>query len=44
MTNPTETNKTVEKAVQEFCDGGLYCSEAILKAFNDDYNLGLTKE
>lgn len=44
MTHPSEANSTVEKAVQEFCDGGLYCSEAILKAFNDDYDLGLTKE
>lgn len=44
MTHPSEANSTVEKAVQEFSDGGLYCSEAILKAFNDDYDLGLTKE
>lgn len=44
MTHPLETDSTVEKAVHEFCDGGLYCSEAILQAFNDDYDLGLTKE
>lgn len=35
---------TVEKAVNEFTDGGLYCSEAILKAFNEDYDLRLTPE
>lgn len=44
MINSAEANSTVEKAVKEFCDGSLYCSEAILKAFNDDYDLGLTKE
>lgn len=44
MANIPGTITTVDKAVQEFTDGGLYCSEAILKAFSDDYDLGLTKE
>ncbi|MBC9786591.1 C-GCAxxG-C-C family protein [Heliobacterium chlorum] len=36
-------SKVVEKSVQYFKEG-LYCSEAILKAFNEEYNLGLNDE
>lgn len=35
-----ETSGVVEKAINYFKDG-LYCSEAILKAFNENYRLGL---
>ncbi len=31
----------VERSVEYFAEGGLYCSEAILRAFNEVYELGL---
>lgn len=37
---PEDVSKIAEEAVNEFTNG-LYCSEAILKAFNKNYNLGL---
>jgi C_GCAxxG_C_C family probable redox protein len=41
--NKRGTSLVVESAVNYFKDG-LYCSEAILKAFNEHYKLGLTDE
>ncbi|MBP2653401.1 MAG: hypothetical protein H6Q73_970 [Firmicutes bacterium] len=37
-------SRCIEHAVEEFTKGGLYCSEAILKAFSESYDLGLTPE
>ncbi|MBP2638429.1 MAG: hypothetical protein H6Q72_4336 [Firmicutes bacterium] len=34
----------IEEAVEEFMYGGLYCSEAILKAFSENLDLGLPPE
>jgi C_GCAxxG_C_C family probable redox protein len=31
----------VERSVEYFAEGGLYCSEAILRAFNEVHDLGL---
>ena len=33
--------EAVERSVGYFAEGGLYCSEAILRAFNEVHELGL---
>jgi len=43
MRNPGLNRQVVEDSVQYFRDG-LYCSEAILKAFNEHYQLGLSDQ
>lgn len=43
MRNPAVNRQVVEDSVQYFRDG-LYCSEAILKAFNQHYQLGLPEQ
>ncbi|MCX7745369.1 MAG: C-GCAxxG-C-C family protein [Clostridia bacterium] len=43
MHKEEKISRVVEDSLQYF-KNGLYCSEAILKAFNDNYNLGLTAE
>lgn len=35
--------KTISKSIRYF-ENGLYCSEALLKAFNEEYKLGLPKK
>lgn len=40
---PRTLSKAVERSVALF-NGGLYCSEAILKAFNEEFGLGLAPD
>lgn len=39
--HPTAATDAVERSVEYFAEGGLYCSEAILRAFNELHGLGL---
>lgn len=43
MSDPETNSPVVADSIQYFRDG-LYCSEAILKAFNEHYKLGLSDE
>ena len=40
----TDWKKIEDHAVSLFLDGGFYCSEAILKAYNEGLNIGLDEK